>query len=189
MAATQGMWLDEEKGAVATGGLLVQFYRDDKLMVYKSQEAGYPIYEGIDRVKVWTDKDNNNIFDVDISHKRRWPEQWRAYEEGREQLASGTPLISLFPANPEIVSTLKANMIHTVEQLAAITDGSQFKFAQPLQQKAQAFLKHREGDAMPQMESRMAEMAETISALQAQLADQPTRRGPGRPPKLQEITA
>jgi hypothetical protein len=180
------MWLDEERGTVANGGLLVQFYTDTKLMVFKSQQAGYPIYEAIDRVKVWQDKDNNNIFDVDESHKRRWPDLYRQFKEGKEQIMSGTPLDALFPANPEIISTLKANMIQTVEQLAAITDASQFKFALPLQQKAALFLKHRESDAMPQMEHKMAEMEETIAALQAQLAEQP-RRGPGRPPKIHEM--
>jgi len=182
--ATPGMWLDEERGTVANGGLLVQFYRDTKLMVFKSKEAGHPIYEGIDRVKVWQDKDNNNIFDVDESHKRRWPEQWKAYQEGREQIVSGTPLDTLFPANPEIISTLKANMIHTVEQLASVTDASQFKFALPLQQQAQRYLRSMETNALPQMESKMAEMEATIAALTAQLAD-PPRRGPGRPPKTE----
>ena len=95
------------------------------------------------------------------------------------------PLDMLFPGNPEIVSTLKANHIHTIEHLAEMKDGNKFAFALPLQQKAQKFLESRKADAMPQMEHQMQALMDRVRELEAEAAAKP-KRGPGRPPKAQE---
>lgn len=185
--ADAGMWIDEKTSApAAAGALVVQFHLDSKYMPKKSEEAGYPVYEQIERVTVWTDKDNNNIFDVNELHRRRWPAEYAAFKEGREQAVSGTPLLALFPGQPEIVDTLRAQKIHTVEMLASVTDPNQFKFAFPLAKKAQEFLGKNKANEVPQMQAQMAEMAETIRLLQEQLAEKPRR---GRPPNVKEEAA
>ncbi len=187
MANDAGMWIDEKTSApAAAGALVVNFHLDSKLMPHESEKAGYPVYKQIERVTVWTDKDNNNIFDVNELHKRRWPAEYAAFKEGREQVASGTPLTALFPGQPEIVDMLKAQKIHTVEALAAINDASQFQFAQPLADKARKFIGDQKADQVPQMQQQMQDMMATIADLQAQLAERPRR---GRPPNAEKENA
>ncbi len=146
-----------------------------------SEKEGYPLDEGVDYVKIGqVGQSDNVIHEVKlINAHKRWPEQWKAYQEGREQVADGMPLDMLFPGNPETVSTLKANHVHTIEQLAALTDGNQFKFAEPLIAKARKFVQARRADAMPAMEQKMAELMATIEALKQANEEKPRR---GRPP-------
>lgn len=187
--ADAGVWIDEKTSApAAAGALVVTFHLDSKYMPKKSEEAGFPVFEQIERVTVWTDKDNNNIFDVNELHKRRWPAEYAAFKEGREQTVSGTPLVALFPAEPHVVDMLKAQKIYTVERLAAITDATQFKFAFPLAEKARAFLGRQKANELPQMQETMAAMQQTINELTARLAagEAPRR---GRPPKDKELAA
>lgn len=185
--ADAGMWIDEKTSApAAAGALVVNFHLDSKLMPFESEKAGHPVFQQIERVTVWTDKDNNNIFDVNELHKRRWPAEYAAFKEGREQMSSGTPLMALFPSQPEIVDMLKAQKIHTVEALANITDASQFQFAQPLADKARKFIDSQKADAVPQMQQQMEDMARTIAELQAQLEEKPRR---GRPPNSERTEA
>lgn len=192
------IWSDMDGGPNTNMGLVVQFYRDSKRNVHKSNELGYPVEDGIDRVRVWQAGEKDNvIFDVDNSHKARWPREWMAYQQGQEQATSGTPLDALFPGNPEIVATLKANNIRTVQQLATLPDTSaSFKFAGDFKNKAQQFLKGLENNRFPALEQKNAELESQVKALMEQMqaltavkaeeSDDAPRRGPGRPPKQQE---
>lgn len=185
--ADAGMWIDEKTSAPANpGALVVQFHLDSKYMPADSEREGHPVYKQIERVTVWTDKDNNNIFDVDERHRRKWPQEYAAFKAGREQAVSGTPLNALFPGQPEMVDMLKAERVHTVEQLAGVQDPNQFKFAYTLAEKARKFLGSQKANEVPQMQAQMEQMAETIRQLQEQLAERPRR---GRPPKTEEIAA
>jgi len=211
--AESANWMDME-GAQNSGGLNVQFYRGTKRDVFNSTLQGLPLDVGIDYVKVSNAGEKDNVIhEVNELHKRRWPEQWRAYQEGRAQIADGTPMDMLFPGNPEIVSTLKANNVHTIEQLADYPDSSLTAFTPTWKAKAQQFLKGKVDNRFPELEAR-AKQAETelaemkamvqqlMAAQQANTApinvdqvevanivpvepEQP-RRGPGRPPKPQE---
>lgn len=207
--AESANWMDME-GAQDKGGLNVQFYRGSKRDVYNSTLKGLPIDVGIDYVKVSNAGEKDNVIhEVNELHKRRWPEQWRAYQEGRLQIADGTPMDMLFPGNPEIVSSLKANNVHTIEQLAEYPDSSLTAFAPTWKQKAQQFLKGKVDNRFPELEqrakdaeARLLEMDAMIKQLMAaqgnSVADQvevanivpadpePQRRGPGRPPKTLE---
>lgn len=182
--ADTAIWSDMEGN---DGRLIVKFFRGTKRNVFKSNEEGYPQDVGIDYVRIGQVGERDDVVhEVGlIAADRRWPEQWRAYQEGREQVADGMPLDMLFPGNPEIVSTLKANHIHTIEHLANLRDGNKFAFALPLQQKAQKFLDARKQDAMPAMEHQMEALLARVAELEAEKSAKPKR---GRPPKTQEIT-
>lgn len=210
--AESANWMDME-GTQNSGGLNVQFYRGTKRDVYNSTLQGLPLDVGIDYVKVSNAGEKDNVIhEVNELHKRRWPEQWRAYQEGRLQIADGTPMDMLFPGNPEIVSTLKANNVHTIEQLADYPDSSLTAFTPTWKQKAQHFLKGKVDNRYPQLEREAAEAKAEVAELKAMVeqllagqtrtaspaveqvevahivpADpEPQRRGPGRPPKTQE---
>ena len=210
--AESANWMDME-GAQNSGGLNVQFYRGTKRDVYNSILDGAPKDIGIDYVKVSNAGEKDNVIhEVNELHKRRWPDQWRAYQEGRAQIADGTPLDMLFPGNPEIVSTLKANNVHTIEQLSDYPDSSLTAFTPTWKAKAQQFLKGKGDNRFPELEQRakdaearlleMEAMIMQLTAAQAtvSVADQvevanivpapelEPRRGPGRPPKIHEET-
>lgn len=185
--ADTAIWSDMD-GTQATGptrGLIVKFFRGTKRNVFTSEKEGYPLDEGVDYVRIGQVGERDDVVHEVrlIAADKRWPEQWRAYQEGREQVSDGMPLDMLFPGNPEIVSTLKANHIHTIEHLAEMKDGNKFAFALPLQQKAQKFLESRKDNAVPAMQAQMEALLREVAELRAE-KDQP-RRGPGRPPKVQ----
>ena len=186
--ADNAIWSDMDGGEALgpTKGLIVRFYRGTKRNVFKSTAEGYPQDEGVDYVRIGQVGERDDVVHEVrlIQADKRWPEQWRAYQEGREQVSDGMPLDMLFPGNPEIVSTLKANHIHTIEQLADITDASKFAGALVWQQKARKFLESRKDDAVPQMEAKMAALLAQVEALKAANEQKPRR---GRPPKAQEI--
>lgn len=194
------IWSDMDSGPTPNKGLIVQFKRESKRNVARSNEIGYPVDDPIDRVYVWQAGEKDNvIFDVNELHKRMWPQEWAAYQNGIEQIADGTPLDALFPGSPEVVSTLKANNIHTVQQLANLPDSSAaFKFAGDFRKKAKQFLDGLENNRFPALEQRNAELEAQVRSLMEQMQqvmsnaastsdDEPARRGPGRPPKQQEV--
>lgn len=103
--------------------LYVEFYRGAMLNGPASREAGTPIYRPVDMVRVIQPGERDVAEHLATpEYQRRWPVQWAAYQQDRQQMADGTPLDVLFPAQPETVATLKAAHIHTIQQLAAITD-------------------------------------------------------------------
>jgi hypothetical protein len=185
--ADNAIWSDMD-GGEATGptkGLIVRFFRGTKRNVFKSEADGYPQDNAVDYVRIGQVGERDDVVHEVrlINADKKWPEQWRAYQEGREQVADGMPLDMLFPGSPEVVSTLKANHIHTIEQLADITDSNKFSFALVWQQKAKKFLEARQGDAMPAMEAKMAALLAQVEALKTAAENKPRR---GRPPKAQE---
>lgn len=54
----------------------------------------------------------------------RFPDQWQRYLSRVKNQAMGTPLEALFPYHPEIVLTLKASNVLTVEALAGLSDAA-----------------------------------------------------------------
>lgn len=59
----------------------------------------------------------------EMSHIRRYPEQWNAFYEGLNFNEIGTPLDVLFPQDKSRIKHLNKLGIFTVERLAAISEG------------------------------------------------------------------
>jgi len=169
------------EGSGKPGGVYAQFYRAAKRDVFHSIESGAPIDIGVDMVKIGlTGEVNNNVFEVTAVHKARFPAEWLAYQEGREQIGNGMPLDMLFPGNPEVVSTLRARQIHTVEQLADMPDSAatNIPFGATWKQKAQQFLLGKQDNRFPKLEAdnadlraQLAEMKAMVDALTAPKPD------------------
>lgn len=174
--------------------LVVSFYRRAVLNEFKSKQASSPQYEPQDFVKIFHPGEKDMIDrPVKESDKARFPQQWQAFLTKGEQIAEGTPLDHLWPGNPEIVATLRATRIQTVQQLAGLADGacSMLQFGAELRKKAQQFLEGTEkGKTFHALEQRITEQASEIAQLREQLsavmADLGSEEGPrrrGRPPK------
>ncbi len=112
-------------GTVQTGpsdaSMLCIFYKRAVHNPLKSAQAGRPMYEDADYVMI-QQPGEANLQKVDRPVKQedimRWPAQWQAYAQGKDQVAEGTPLGLLFPRHPSAIAMLQAMGIMTVEHLA-----------------------------------------------------------------------
>lgn len=111
-------------GSVQTGpgdsSMLCIFYKRAVHSEVKSAQAGRPIYEDMDYVRIQQPGETTQVVDRPArdDDKRRWPAQWQAYASGKDQVAEGTPLGLLFPRHPSAIAMLQALGIMTVEHLA-----------------------------------------------------------------------
>jgi len=141
----------------------------------KSAEAGRPIYDEADYIttRIPGDKYFVAVEKVTESHKRRFPNQWLAYQQGISQATSGTPLEVWPQITVSMVATLKASGVTTVEQLAEMSDanGQAVMGYHDLKRKAQAFLEAAKGEAVNnKMAAELSKRDDEIAALQAQMA-------------------
>jgi hypothetical protein len=113
-----------QDGSVQTGpgdaSMLCIFYKRAVHSAVKSAQAGRPIYEDLDYVRIQQPGETTQVVDrpAQDNDKRRWPAQWNAYAAGKDQVAEGTPLGLLFPRHPSAIAMLQAIGIMTVEHLA-----------------------------------------------------------------------
>lgn len=111
-------------GSVQTGpgdaSMLCIFYKRAVHNPLKSAQEGRPIYEDMDYVRIQQPGETTQVVDrpTKDDDRRRWPAQWQAYAQGKDQVAEGTPLGLLFPRHPSAVAMLQALGIMTVEHLA-----------------------------------------------------------------------
>ena len=111
-------------GSVQTGpgdnSMTVIFYKRAVHNAVKSGNAGRPVHEDVDFVRIHPPGERLNIVEREVQQndKRRWPNQWNAYASGKEQSADGTPLGLLFPRHPAVIANLQAMGFNTVEHLA-----------------------------------------------------------------------
>lgn len=120
----------------------------------QSQIQGRPVYKNVEMIRIMFAGDNtkeivrmvnkvtsgNSISDID-----RFPRQWAMFQAQQEQVMDGTPLEHWPPLDKAMVMTLKAMKIHTVEQLAGLSDANlSFMGARQLRENAKAWLSEAE---------------------------------------------
>lgn len=178
----------------------VQFSARSWLNKVKSREAGRSVYDQVDWVTIQHPGDNLNKIERPATDQDRqeFSRQYAAFKAGREDIPEGTLLPVLFPVNPEIVDNLRALKIHTVEQLAELSDTqlqSVGMGGMKMRNAAKMFLdnaeKGKDFHALREQIERLTSDREAdkqrIAALEAALVrrddDDEPRRGPGRPRK------
>lgn len=169
------------------------FYRGTKRDNFASQENGFPIEKGVDMVEIRQVGERDSLRrEVTDTDKARWPQRWAAYQQNRQQVQEGTPLDLLFPKNPEVVATLKANNIHTIQALDVVPDSVTLPFIGEHKAKARMFLEgidkgkgfHALEKKLEDAEFRNLELEDRLKALEARLATiDDDKRGSGRPRK------
>lgn len=168
--------------------LLVVFYRDTIKNEQKSIDAGRPIFDEIDLVKIITPGSRDSfVGDATPDYQARFSSQWARYKAGREQLSSsGTPLNQLPWISIGQIAEFNAVGCHTVEQLVGMADSLSQKFMGHLQlkQRAQAYLDAAK-DAAPtlrlqaELEKRdlkIAEQAELMNTLSLKIDELEAKR-------------
>lgn len=177
-------------------GLHVEFYIESVKQEFKSQEAGRPIYADVEFVKILIPGDKNYSVEREASKtdKERFPLEYARFKNGmkEEEQAVGTPLKHWPAMTRSMAKEFASFNIHTVEQLAGISDTAKQAFglgANEWSRKAQAMLDSAAGGAAAEKYAAENEtLKQRISDMEKQFAElssrvDPEKRGPGRPRK------
>ena len=129
-----------------------RFFRDKMQNNFRSEQEGRPVYDDVEKVEIIIPGMTQSIAveRVNEGHKMRWPQHYAAFQKGLEPVHDGTPLEEWPPLSPAQVANLKALQVHTVEQLANITDTAIQKIgmgARDLKAKAGAWLDQAQSGA------------------------------------------
>ncbi|AIV65800.1 hypothetical protein [Burkholderia pseudomallei] len=175
-------------------GLFVEFSLEPIHQEAESEKQGRPIYKDVPHIRIHFAGDRTKMIFRPVkmqddqqgpSDPRRFPRQWAAFQEQRSQVQEGMPLEHWPPLSRSEVLSMKAMHIHTVEQLAAMTDSNlSWLGARELRDKAAAWLKNAEGGKetvrltaeneqlradLDAQKAQTRELAERLDALMARL--------------------
>lgn len=165
------MNFEDNQQSDADKRLLVLFYREPIKNEQKSIDAGRPIFDEIDLVKIITPGSRDTfVGDASEEYQRRFPSQWARYKAGREQGSSGTPLNQLPFLSMGQVAEFNAVGCTTVEHLVGMSDNLSQKFMGhfALKQRAQEYLDAAKGAAPTlKLQAELAKRDEQIAELKA----------------------
>jgi hypothetical protein len=150
--------------------LFVVFYRDVQKNELKSIEAGRPIFDEIDLVKIVTPGSRDSFVGIaDYEYQQRFPTHWARYKQGKSQEISGTPLNQLPWLGIAQIAEFNAVGCHTVEQLVGMADQVSQKFMghHAIKQRAAQYLNlAKENAPLMKMEAELKKRDDEISQLQ-----------------------
>lgn len=190
---------------ISENGALVQFVRDAVQNNYKSAQAGRPVFDEYDFIRIQTPGDTRTQVyrRANDQDKDRFPKAWAAYQQGLELPEEGTP-IGMWPqATAAQVRELAHVHVRTVETLAALSDSSVQRLGPgylQLRQQARHYLESAKNNAdatraqreNEELREQLRLMQEQIEALKAQKAadeddeEEPEPAKRGRPRKNPE---
>jgi len=130
--------------------LFVVFYKATTLNDEKSLEAGRPVHDEVDLIKIVTPGQRDSVVAyATYDYQQRFPKQWAQYKANHSQVGSGTPLSEVSFLTMAQIADLKAMNVHTVEQLAGMADSQAHAFMgfQSLKARAQTYMEAAAGNA------------------------------------------
>lgn len=158
-------------------GVFAEFYLHAVQNNFLSEKEGRPIFEDKLYIRIRSPGDRRNEVDREAKDgdKRRFPRQWMLYNQGASQATTGTPLEEWPQMTPASVKNLKSMDIHTMEGLAAVTDGNLATLgmgARVLRDGAISYLERaKEGAGTRAMAAENADLRAKLEALEANFAD------------------
>jgi len=172
------MNFEDNQQSEADKKLLVIFYKDVVKNELKSTEAGRPIFDEIDLIKIITPGSRDSfVGDASPHYQERFPQQWARYKAGRSQEMSGTPLNQLPWLGVGQIAEFNGVGCHTVEQLVGMPDSVSQKFMghHAIKQRAQAYLEAAKAEApllkmqeeLKKRDDEISELREMVNAMQA----------------------
>lgn len=163
--------------------LIVQFYMEAVKDEEASREAGREISVDKEYIKIMFAGDKNTVRcrPVDLKGSNtvppdniRFPAQYAAFKAQQEQPMTGTLLQSWPVLSKAQVLNLKACNVHTLEQLASVTDQNLHNLgmgARELRDKAIAYIEAGQSNAvLMAAQDEIAELKRQIAAMQNQMA-------------------
>jgi hypothetical protein len=172
------MNFEDNQQSEADKKLFVIFYKDVVKNERKSIEAGRPIFDEIDLVKIITPGSRDSfVGDANETYQQRFPTQWARYKAGRSQELSGTPLNQLPWLGVGQIAEFNAVGCHTVEQLVGMPDSVSQKFMghHAIKQRASQYLEASKAEApmlkmqeeLKKRDDEISELREMVNAMQA----------------------
>jgi len=181
---TNHLDFDESRQNQGDEKLAVLFYKRAIKNESKTIEAGRPIYDELDYIKILT-PGSRDTFETEVTeeYRRRFPAHWAKFKANQEQSVSGTPLDQVPWLTLGQVAELRAVNVNSVEALVGMPDNLAQKFmgAHELKRRAQAFLDAAK-DAAPllkmqeELHKRDEQIAELRSMVEAQAAAMKTTK-------------
>ncbi|MBB3355307.1 hypothetical protein FHT70_005268 [Rhizobium sp. BK049] len=187
-------------------GIYAAFSLEPVEQSFKSKEAGRPIFEDREfvRIIIAGDKNTEVYREATEADKERFHEPYARFKRGldeREQIV-GTPLSQWTLLKPSQVRELEAIKIYSVEQLAALSDTMKQNLgmgAHELVAAARAFLESARNNSVAsslaaeneRLRNDVERLQQQVQALADRLEDSERgneRRSPGRPPKAARET-
>lgn len=151
-------------------------------MEHASKQQGRPIYEDREYVEIMVvgERGFSAYEPVSDEHKQRWPEEYRAFKEGKESPLQGTPLAEWPTVTRSKVEELAFFHIRSVEDLAGVNDAQLQKLgmgARELREKARTFLEVALKGTAPldRLVSQNLAQKDEIARLTAELSDANSR--------------
>lgn len=176
LGVVSGARIDWNAGGVvrAPDQAHVRFMREPKLMVAESEMQGKPVWRDIDIAYIHQPGDKDPVRrEIGAGEARaRWPEAWKAYEEGRKDVPDGIMLSVLFPSKPAIVKNLQEYGIHTVEQLQAAPDSAMDRIPMggTLKEQAKKYMESVKGsEGFNKMQAQMDKKDDEIRSMRSEL--------------------
>ena len=163
---------------------------DDRLMIKfevfphpnetKSLEQGRPIYDDREYITIIVPGDKNSIVHRPVwaQDKQRFARQYAAFQQGRSQDVSGTPLTMWGGMTLSQAKEFEYFNVKTVEQLAEMSDGNGVNVQgfNGLKQRAKDWVERTKSDApLLQLRAEVEAKANDIQTMQQQLVEQGNR--------------
>lgn len=142
----------------------------------KSIAAGHPVFDDFDQITIRFPGDKTKVVTKKATeeYKQRYPKQWAAYKAQELQVQEGFPITEWPVLTKSEALNLKANGIHTVEQLANIPDTALGVTlgARTYRDKARATLsKAADGKAVLALQSENETLKADVEALKQQVKE------------------
>ena len=154
-----------------------RFYRKWIRNNYQSAAEGREIGEYVDYVMIVSPGQMKSEVHrkATPADKAQFREEWAAYEAGREQVSSGTPIELLPGMDASRAAPFKLHYVLTIEQLADLSDLAAQKTGSgslEWRERAKKYLDSRGADkrALETAHDRIAELERQLGEVQAQLA-------------------
>lgn len=156
--------------------LFVQFYVKAVMNNFKSAEAGRPIFDEKDFVRIIVPGDRNTVVDTVVSpeYAHRFRSRYEAFKRNQATPVTGTPLAIWPHISVGMRAELAAAHVTTVEQLAELPDNlaQRFMGINSLRQKAQTFLQAaNDGAAASKLQLALEQRDNEIEVLKRQMAE------------------
>ncbi len=152
-----------------------EFFMMPVRMGFKSEQAGYEIWEDIPFLRIFMSGGNVHERKATAQDKQNYSQHWAAFETGQKQAQSGTPLEMWPVMTPARVMSLKLLNIFTVQNLAEAPDTVVQHIGMgglDLREKARTFVAAAEGNApIAALQAENAQLKTQLDAMQKQMAD------------------
>jgi hypothetical protein len=159
-----------------SNALFVEFYEESLEIPFKSEQEGRPVYEQREFVRIMVPGDSMNVIETPATpeHKEQFSRQYERFKKGLKDVVDGSPLTQWPPVNKSQVKEMAYFEIHSVEQLAELSDSTCKKMGMgymELRGKARAWLlAAKDGAIVTRQAVENERLQGEIEALKEQIA-------------------